>query len=157
MGVPLGTIDEGRVFLSSGYNRGGALLKLSGNDTPEVLWKNKEMQNQITTSVLVDGLIYGVHGDVDRDPVLRCIEYSTGEVLWTDETIRPGGLIASGNRLIILSDSGQLVVGVASRSGFESTSTHSVIRGRCWTAPVLSGGRIYCRSAEGALVCVDVR
>lgn len=150
-------IDAGRVFLSSGYNRGAALLKLGGGDAPDVLWKSKEMQNQISTCVLVDGYIYGIHGDVDREPVLRCMEYASGDVMWTDETLRPGGLTAADDHLIVLSDSGELVFAVASRSGFESTSRHSVVDGRCWTAPVLSNSRIYCRSADGTLVCVDAR
>jgi outer membrane protein assembly factor BamB len=150
-------IKDGRVFLSSGYNRGAALLKIKAAPAPVVVWKNKEMQNQISTSVLVDGLVYGVHGDVDHEPVLRCIDLGSGDVVWTDDSIHPGGLIAAGNRLIVLSDSGELVVGTSTPSGFAVTSRHGVLQGRCWTAPVLSGGLIYCRSADGKLVCVDVR
>ena len=150
-------IDAGRIFLSSGYNRGAALLKPGGDDAPQVVWKSKEMQNQISTSVLVDGYLYGIHGDVDHEPVLRCMEFASGKVMWSDTRVRPGGLIAAGDRLIVLSDSGDLVLGVASRSGFELTSRHTVLEGTCWTAPVLSAGQIYCRNSDGVLVCVDVR
>jgi hypothetical protein len=32
-----------------------------------------------------------------------------------------------------------------------------VLGGKCWTVPVLANGRILCRNAEGAVVCVDVK
>ena len=32
-----------------------------------------------------------------------------------------------------------------------------VMEGKCWTAPVLANGRIYCRNAEGLVVCIDAR
>jgi len=31
-----------------------------------------------------------------------------------------------------------------------------VLQGKCWTTPVLAGGRIYCRNAAGDVVCLDV-
>jgi outer membrane protein assembly factor BamB len=31
-----------------------------------------------------------------------------------------------------------------------------IMSGNCWTTPVLSNGRIYCRNGKGDLVCVDV-
>ncbi len=149
-------VSGDNVFLSSGYNRGSALLRILG-DEPTIVWKNKEMQNQISSSLLIDGCLYGIHGDVASGAQLRCIEWASGEVKWTSDTVAPGGLTAAGDRLIILGDSGELVVAPASPAGFEVTSRYSVLDGKCWTTPVLSGGRIYCRAADGTLVCVDVR
>ncbi len=144
------------IFLSSGYNRGCALLTIDDNE-PTIVWKNKEMQNQLGNSVLIGGYLYGIHGDVVRGARLRCIELATGDVMWTNDTFRPGAISAAAGRLVMLSDSGELIVGTASPAAFEVTSRHRVLDGKCWTAPVLSHGRIYCRSAEGIIVCVDVR
>ena len=63
----------------------------------------------------------------------------------------------AGDKLIVLSDEGELLVAPVSGDGFEPISQAQVIEGRCWTVPVLSRGRIYCRNAAGDLVCVDVR
>jgi outer membrane protein assembly factor BamB len=41
-------------------------------------------------------------------------------------------------------------------SGFKPISQAQVLGGKCWTTPVLSNGRIYCRNAKGDLVCLDV-
>ena len=149
-------IDGDRVFLSSGYNRGAALLSIKG-EAPSVIWKNKEMQNQIGTSVLVDGFVYGVHGDVAAGADVRCIDLNSGEVRWTSVGIRAGALSAAGDKLILISDSGELIIAFASASKFDLLARQQVLRGKCWTAPVLSNGRIYCRSADGEIVCVDVR
>ncbi len=145
------------VFLSSGYNRGSALLKIDG-DQPEVVWKNKEMQNQISSSVLIDGMVIGIHGDVSAGTTLRCIDLASGQAQWTSDMVRPGGFAATADRrLIIISDSGELVIGEFSASGFNPTARQKVFHGKCWTSPVLSDGRLYCRSADGTLVCVDLR
>ena len=45
----------------------------------------------------------------------------------------------------------------ASPEKFEDTARIQVLGGKCWTVPVLANGRIYCRNAEGDIVCVDVR
>jgi outer membrane protein assembly factor BamB len=29
--------------------------------------------------------------------------------------------------------------------------------GKCWTTPVLSSGRIYCRNAQGDIACFDAK
>ena len=65
-------------------------------------------------------------------------------------------MLAAG-QLIVLGDSGKLMVAPASPKGFAPTGEAKVLGGRCWTSPVLANGRIYCRGARGDLVCLDVR
>ena len=57
----------------------------------------------------------------------------------------------------VVGDRGELTVAGASPEGFQLISRAQVLEGRCWGMPVHSGGRTYCRSFEGDLVCVDVR
>jgi outer membrane protein assembly factor BamB len=149
-------VSGNHVFLSSGYNRGSALLDLS-TDPPNVVWKHKDFQNQLTSSLLINGYLYGASGDVTAGAKLACMEMATGQVRWTEDSIRVGGVSAAGDRLIILSDSGELVIANASPDNFERLASHGVLQGTCWTTPVLSAGRIFCRSADGQIVCLDVR
>lgn len=148
-------VSDGHVFLSSGYNRGSALLKTSAAGV-ETVWKHKEFQNQLVTSVLIDGHLYGASGDVATGAELVCMEMMTGKVTWREESIAVGSLSAAGNRLIVISDTGELIIVSASADKFQPLARHQVVDGKCWTAPVLSDGRIYVRAADGQIACVDV-
>lgn len=149
-------VRNGQVFLSSGYNRGAALLNLE-HDPPEVVWKNKEMQNQLHGSVLFRDHLYGIDGDMEAGAKLRCMDWSTSEVRWTFDEVRCGGLAMAGSHLILLSDSGELIVGPVSPDAFQPTGRMSVLDGKCWVTPVLAHKRILCRSVSGSIACVDVR
>ena len=148
-------VDGNRVFLSSGYNRGGALLQVQQGDV-QILWKNKEMQNQISSSILIDGFLYGVDGDVQKGSRLTCMELDSGKVMWSESDLRPGAIAATSDRLIIVTTTGELVVAATTPDSFQVLARAAVFEGKCWTAPVLSDERIYCRSAGGELACVDV-
>ncbi len=144
-----------QIFISSGYNRGCMLLNLKSDGVEEV-WKNKEMQNQISSSVLIDGFLYGIHGDVGAGAQLRCMELLSGEVKWTEESFRAGAISAAGARLLVLTDDGELLVIAAKPDACTMLAKHRVLNGKCWTSPVLSGGQVYCRTAQGELVSLRV-
>jgi len=143
------------VFLSSGYNRGSALLK-NTDGGPDVIWKSKELQNQLSTSILMEGFLYGIHGDVDAGTQLRCMELTSGNVAWTEESFHPSAMAAAGNRLIIITSDGELVIADASPEKFQVISQHKVIEGKCWTSPTLSDGLLYVRTVDGDLTCLDL-
>ena len=65
--------------------------------------------------------------------------------------------MAANNQLLVLGEKGNLAVGSASSKGFKPKAETQVLKGRCWTVPVLANGRIYCRNAAGDIVCLDVR
>ncbi len=149
-------VVDDHVFISSGYNRGSALLKM-GDAELEFVWESKELQNQMNSSVLIDGHLYGIDGDTTSETFLKCVEFMTGEVKWSQDGIGSGALMAADGKLIILSEQGELIIAKASQQGFEPTARHDVMDGKCWTVPVLSNGLIYCRNEVGDVVCVDVR
>ena len=85
------------------------------------------------------------------------MDLETGTVKWGAKGFGQGSIIAAGDRLIVLSDKGELSVVRANPRQFELLARFQVIGGKCWTAPVLAHGRIYVRNAKGDLVCLDVR
>ena len=144
-----------QAFISSGYGRGASLLNLR-EDSYELVWSTKEMGNQLNSSILIDGNIYGFDGDDGGEVQLKCLEFATGEVKWSFSGLGLGSLMAANNRLIALSQEGELLIAPASPAGFQTTARAKVLEGKCWTVPVLSDGFIYCRNAAGDIVCVDV-
>jgi outer membrane protein assembly factor BamB len=145
-----------QVFLSSGYNKESALFTMAEGE-PTAVWRNKSLRNQINSSVLLDGFLYGFDGDTSSRARFKCVDWKTGAVRWEDETYGCGALTAAAGKLIVLSDKGELAVGPASPEKFRPTARAQVLDGKCWTVPVLANGRIYCRGAEGDLACVEVR
>lgn len=145
-----------RLFLSSGYNRGSALLRLTDTQ-PEVLWTTKEMQNQFHSSVLIDGRVFGLDGNDTGQRLLKCVEFETGAVQWAFEGVGSGALTAAAGKLIVLSEDGELLIAPASRKGFHPTARSQVLDGKCWSVPVLSGGRLYCRNTSGDIVCLNLQ
>jgi outer membrane protein assembly factor BamB len=144
------------VFLSSGYSRGSALLDLSTGE-PVIKWKHKDFRNQLGTSLLIDGFLYGVNGDVDAGASLSCMELQTGKIKWVADDWNAGAVIAAGDRLIAISDSGELVIASVDSEKFQVLARHQVLSGKCWVTPVMSHGNLLCRNAAGDLICLNLR
>ncbi len=147
---------DGRVFISSGYQRGAALLELT-DGPPNVVWANKDMQNQMHSSVLIDQHLYGVHGNSGAPTSLRCVEWKTGQVAWKTKWKGLGGVTAADGKLILLNEEGELVIVAPRADRYQELARASIVDGKCWTVPVLSQGRVYCRNAQGDVACVDLR
>ena len=144
------------VFVSSGYEHGAALLQIKGADTT-VLWENKNMRNQLSSSILVDGYLYGMDGNNGHDVTFKCLELKTGKIQWSHAGFGAGSFMIADKKFIILGDKGMLAIADVSPTSFKPIASAQVLGGKCWTMPVLSNGRIYCRNAKGDLVCLDVK
>lgn len=139
------------VFISSNYNRGAALLRV-GSGRPSAVWENRNMRNHFNTCVLVNGFLYG-----NDENTLKCIDLKSGGERWSLRGIGKGGLITTSGVLIVLSERGELFAANASPDRYTELGRTKVLDGTCWTHPVLANGFLYCRSHEGALVCLDAR
>jgi outer membrane protein assembly factor BamB len=145
-----------RVFLSSGYGKGAALLDV-GSETPEEVWRSRDLKTQFSTAILHDGYLYGIDGDTTDVARLRCLELETGDVQWTHEEVGSGSVLLAADRLLVLTDEGDLLVAPVSPDQFTPVATAHVLDGKCWTSPALANGRLYCRNAAGDLLCLEVR
>jgi outer membrane protein assembly factor BamB len=151
-------VGVGRLFISTGYDQGCALFRFSGGELSK-LYENKNMCNHMGNSVLIEGHLYGFDGTAHRGrPVeFTCLDLETGMKKWHFQDLKYGSVIAAGKDLIVLTESGEMLIGAASPAGFEPRARHSVLTGRCWTPPVLANGVIYARNAAGTVVAIQVR
>ena len=145
-----------RVFISTGYSKGGTLLQL-GADEPKQLWKTKVLRTQLNAAVLHDRHLYGVDGDTTEKGSLKCIEFATGVEMWSRPGFGNGGVIIADGKLIALSGDGELSIAPASPSGFKPTAHAKVLGPKCWTAPVLANGLVFCRNSRGEIAVIDLR
>ena len=149
-------VEGSSIFISSGYRRGCALLNFSGNRLKEV-WQNKALSSHFSTPVLLQGHLYGVNGNAGGGQLV-CLEFKSGKSKWSESSLGFGSLKIADDKIIFLNEQGTIFVAEASPEAYKQISTASVLRGagKCWTMPVLSNGRIFCRGSNGKMVCLDV-
>jgi hypothetical protein len=140
-----------KIFISSGYGQGCALIKMAGDDVNE-LWRNKKMRNHMDTCVLIDGYLYGFD-----EKTLKCINFETSEEVWSNKDFGKGCLMAADDKLIILSQGGDLLIAEASQEEFKHLSSSTILSKTCWSVPVLANGLLYARDSKGTVVCIDLR
>jgi outer membrane protein assembly factor BamB len=101
------------------------------------------MKNKFSSSVLIDGYIYGLD-----ESILACIDAATGELLWKGGRYGYGQLLAAGDHLVVLTERGDLVLVRATPDGHEEVAGFRAIEGKTWNVPAMAGGRILVRNAR---------
>lgn len=143
-----------KVFLSSAYDTGAALLEVrrddAGFEAGEV-WRNRVMQNQFNSSVLVGDHLYGF-----SKSILKCVEVATGREMWAARGFGRGSLLYADGSLIVLGESGQLAKIEATPDDYREQARTRAFQTRTWTMPTLAEGRLYVRS-ELELAAFDLR
>jgi outer membrane protein assembly factor BamB len=149
-------IVDGQMLVSSGYGHGAALLSLT-NTGASMVWENTKLRCQMTPGVVLGGHVYAFDGNADEKPALTCLEWRSGKLKWRQDGLGLGTVTAAANKLIILSEKGELVIADANPNAFAPISRAQILGGKCWTIPVLANGLLYARNWKGDLVCVDLR
>lgn len=149
-------VHEDLVFLSSAYGTGCALLRIGGSGGSVSLsevYFNRNMMNHYTSSVLIDGYLYGFSGRI-----LTAMHLKTGEVGWKSRSIGKGQIIHADGKLYILSE--DAVVGLIDP---DPTRYREVARFEIesrdyptWTLPVISSGVLYLRD-QARLYAYDIK
>lgn len=143
-----------RLFVASGYGVGSVMLqvRVSGEEsTVREMWRSSEMQNQFSSSVLVDGYLYGFN-----NAILMCIDAATGERMWRMRGYGHGSLIYADEHLIVLGDGGTLGLFRATPGEPAEVARVQIFQSKTWTMPTLSDGRLYARD-EKEILALDLR
>jgi outer membrane protein assembly factor BamB len=147
-------VAPNRILVSASADVGATLLEVGrgGDGKPAVteVWTTRQLKNHFSSSVHVDGTIYGF--DMGT---LRAIDAATGESKWAHRGLGTGSLIAAEGLLYVLSDRGRLVLVEATPEQYRELGSAQVFETRSWTAPALADGRLYLRD-HAELVCVEV-
>lgn len=138
-------IPPDKVFISSGYNVGAAVLKIKGNQVEQV-WRSQVMRNHWASPVLLGDYLYGFD-----EATLKCINVNTQEEKWAIRGLGKGALIYADGHLIVLSERGKLLLVEAKPDQYREKASVQVLRGRCWTVPTLANGKLYVKNQEEIL------
>jgi outer membrane protein assembly factor BamB len=147
-------VPPNRIFASAADDVGSVLVevtKADGKPVVKEVWKNRVMKNHFSSSVLVDGHIYGFD-----NASLKCVDPATGEQKWVQRGFGKGSLIAADGLLFVLSDRGALVLVEATPEAYREKGRTQALEGKTWTAPSLARGKLYLRDHD-ELVVLDVK
>ena len=139
-------VGDARLFLSAGYGKGAALVELTPDGdrfTAATVWETNRMKNKFSSSVLIDGYIYGLD-----ESILACIDAATGELMWKGGRYGYGQLLAAGDHLLVLTERGDLVLVRATPDAHKEVAGFRAIEGKTWNVPAMAGGRILVRNTR---------
>ena len=148
-------VSGNRIFLTSDCGTGSAVALVKDGQAEKV-WKNGNLGQHFGFVALKDGHLHGCDGSIKGGKGLQCVEFDTGKSKWRHDGLGQATLMMADGKLIILSTTGVLAIAAASPTAYKELARAKVLEGTCWTMPVLANGRIYCRSHEGELICLDV-
>lgn len=150
-------VSANKVFLSSDYGTGCALLEIlpngSGGAKAEEVYFNREMRNHYSSSVLIDGKLYGY-----SSRILTCMDLETGIVHWRDRSVGKGQVIAAEGLLYVQGEDGDAALVEASPDAYKELSRFTFGKRDypTWALPVISDGRFYLRDQDH-VTCYDIR
>ncbi len=147
-------IGDNRVFVSSGYGVGGALLEITRDGdrlTAREVWRTHRMKNMFTTSVHHDGFIYGLD-----EGILACLDAASGELKWKAGRYGQGQVLVASGHLVITTDDGEAVLVRATPAGHQELARISAVEGRTWNHPALADGFLLVRNAA-QMAALDLR
>ena len=111
----------------------------------------------------MDGHLYGSSGRHTANAELRCIEWSTGTVKWSQRRLTRSSLLFVDEHFIALGEDGRVHIVRANPEEFERVAEFTpyseqgdrLLEYPAWAAPVLAHGLLYLRGND-RLVCLDL-
>ena len=143
------------IFVSTSYGKGAIVLAVDGKKL-ETLWSGDDsLSCHYSSVVYYNDHLYGFHGRQERGCDLRCVELKTGKVKWSFPGLRAGSVTLAGKELLILTERGELVRGLASPNAFRPTARVQLMGATVRAYPALANGKLYVRNGR-ELVCIQV-
>jgi len=148
-------IYRDQIFISS-FSRGCALLAIR-DGKPQLIYDKQTLHNHLSPGILLGEYLYAFNGEAKQQTDFRCIHLPTGDVQWTRKDPAFGSLICADDKLLVLSEKGELLLGEPSPAQFKPLGRAQILPGLCWTPPVLANGLLYARNSRGDLVCLNLK
>lgn len=152
---------EPDLLISAPFRAGSRLFRL-GEGAPKEVWGGRALSCDVCSAVLVGGHVYGfdIH-QAQASPhrpsrgVFKCLDFATGAVKWETEEVGQLTVLAADGKLILLDETGNLILARASPTEYTELGRAKVLAGcgLCWTPPALSRGRLFVRNQSRA-ACV---
>ena len=148
-------IGGDRVFISTGYGTGAAMLQVSagpgGQLSVREQWRTNRMKNQFTSSVFHQGFIYGLD-----ESILACIDAANGDLMWKGGRYGYGQIMLAGDHIIVLTEQGELALVRPHPGSHVEIARFQAIEGKTWNHPAMSDGLLLIRNLN-EMAAFDLR
>ena len=164
---PWETLDENaadpvilgdKIFISSGYDKGCALLDISSGKA-KLLWSNTYMRSHIASAIIIGDYIYGIDGDPTKKTFLVCLNLKDGSLSWKSRQLGITNMSSANGYLIMLDRIGKLYVVEANPYYYREIASKKVLKqtdNLYFTAPVLCRSTLYFRGGMSDLYSIDI-
>jgi outer membrane protein assembly factor BamB len=151
---------DGGIYVTSGYDKGGIMLRLSPDGKKVTLaWQDETLDNHHGGAVVVDGYIYGSSWKGNRDGNWVCLDWETGEVKYDTPWENKGQIVfAEGMLYCYTEKSGMVGLVKATPDGFKPVGSFQVTEGtnQHWAHPAIAEGVLYIRHGD-TLLAYDIK
>lgn len=157
-------VVHGDLVVVSSHEAGLLGLRLKRDDgawSAEMAWSSKEAAMNFASPVEVGGTLYGV-GPARN---LVAVDLETGRLRWSQTGVfitspgnAYGGFLVQGDRVLVLTDGGELVLFAADPAGYREMG-RAQVTGTNWCLPAYADGVVYLRDGlrqEGSWTAVRV-
>ena len=142
--------SDNMLFCMSAYGKGSVMLRLiNGGRNVEKVWEITELGHQTGHVIKFGDYIYG-SGEKTH---WHCVHWQTGKVMYSDNTLARGNIIAADGMLYIYSDKGEMALVKPNPQKFEMVSKFPITLGteQHFAHPVIYQGVMYVRHGDGVM------
>jgi len=142
-----------RVFVSSAYGTGGALLQLSPAGGVKEVYFTREMMNHHASAVLVGDYLYGF-----SNSIFAALRFADGKLAWQHRSVGKGSVIWADGRLYLYSENGVIGLAEANPTQYIEHGRFRIAQGELptWSHPIISNGKLIIRD-QNVVYAYDVR
>jgi outer membrane protein assembly factor BamB len=156
------------LFISETYELGSALVRFTGDKFEEVWTDRDRRRNQAmalhwNTPIEHEGYLYGSSGYHAPEAELRCVNWKTGDVKWSEPDMGRSSLLLVEDTLVCLSEDGVLRLVRATPEKYDELAEWEptaadgalLLSYPAWAAPALADGLLYIQGKD-RLLCLKL-
>ncbi len=142
-------LSNDQLVVSSGYGVGSELLQVQrsaeGQWSARRLWKSNRLKSKFANLIYHGGYLYGLD-----DGIMTCLDAATGERKWKEGRYGHGQMILSGDRLLVVTESGDVVLLQPGPEQLHELARFKALSGKTWNPPALAGSFLLVRNDREA-------
>ncbi len=156
--IPTPVANDLYVYSASSMSGGGLvrLVATNGSIQAQQVYFAAKLPKAIGGTVLLGDWLYGT-----TDMILECVEFSTGQVKWSNRSIGAASVCYAEGMLYLHGENGEVALVQATSDGYHEAGRFSPPnqpnrgQAKAWAYPVIANARLYIRDLD-MLWCYDI-